>query len=95
MYFPQVGLTHNKLYGIKQVETAETIIQSLFAKVQLTKKAYSIGHINSPNYPAMQNGKTLLKPIEILKQHIALSINAGYNMVQNAHCASKDVFAPN
>ena len=35
---PQVGCTHNKLYGIKQVETAETIIQSLFAKIQLTAK---------------------------------------------------------
>lgn len=61
-HFPRVDRTHNKLYGIKQVETAETIqfIQSRFAKVQFTKTAYSMGHINSQNYPAMQNGKKLL-----------------------------------
>lgn len=53
-------VVHNKLYGIKQVETAETIIQSLYAKVQLTKKAHSMGHINSQNYPATQNGKKSL-----------------------------------
>lgn len=53
-------VVHFKLYGIKQLETAETIIQSLVAKVRLTKKAHSMGHINSHNYPAMQNGKKAL-----------------------------------
>lgn len=34
---PQVDYTHNKLYGIKQVETAEALIHSLFFKVEFKK----------------------------------------------------------
>lgn len=31
LYFPHFDYTYNKLYGIKQVETAEAIIKSPFS----------------------------------------------------------------
>ena len=56
--FPRFVCTRNTFYGIKQVETADTIIHFL-QKMQLTKKAHSAGQINSHKSATLNGEKAL------------------------------------